>query len=31
MWLGASVMAKIHRDISPLNTTTAITRRLLHL
>lgn len=31
MWLGASVMAKIHRDISPLNTTTAINRRLLHL
>jgi TetR/AcrR family transcriptional regulator, transcriptional repressor for nem operon len=31
MWLGASVMAKIHRDISPLDTTTAITRRLLHL
>lgn len=31
MWLGASVMAKIHRDISPLDTTTVITRRLLHL
>jgi TetR/AcrR family transcriptional repressor of nem operon len=31
MWLGASVMAKIHRDIGPLDTTTTVTRRLLHL
>ncbi|MFD2473864.1 TetR/AcrR family transcriptional regulator [Amycolatopsis silviterrae] len=31
MWLGASVMAKIHRSISPLDTTTAATRQLLHL
>lgn len=31
MWLGASVMAKIHRDLAPLDVTTTITRRLLHL
>ncbi|WP_020498804.1 TetR/AcrR family transcriptional regulator [Sciscionella marina] len=31
MWLGASVMAKIHRDIAPLDTTTTVTRQLLHL
>ncbi|MFE2422641.1 TetR/AcrR family transcriptional regulator [Streptomyces hokutonensis] len=31
MWLGASVMAKIHRSLSPLDTVTATTRRLLHL
>ncbi|PSK95488.1 TetR family transcriptional regulator [Murinocardiopsis flavida] len=31
MWLGASVMVKIHRDISPLDTTTTVTRQLLHL
>ncbi len=31
MWLGASVMAKIHRSPAPLDTTTAMTRRLLHL
>ncbi|MFB8764105.1 TetR/AcrR family transcriptional regulator [Nocardiopsis alba] len=31
MWLGASVMAKIHRDIGPLDTTTRVTRRLLNL
>ncbi|OEU96243.1 TetR/AcrR family transcriptional regulator [Streptomyces oceani] len=31
MWLGASVMAKIHRDVSPLDATMATTRRLLHL
>ncbi|MEV1019539.1 TetR/AcrR family transcriptional regulator [Streptomyces sp. NPDC050264] len=31
MWLGASVMAKIHRDAGPLATTTTVTRRLLHL
>ncbi|HUQ59336.1 TetR/AcrR family transcriptional regulator [Lentzea sp.] len=31
MWLGASVMAKIHRDISPLDTVTTVTRRLLDL
>lgn len=31
MWLGASVMVKIHRDIGPLDTTTTITRHLLHL
>ncbi|CAL9600512.1 TetR/AcrR family transcriptional regulator [Streptomyces sp. enrichment culture] len=31
MWLGASVMAKIHRDLGPLDTTTTVTRQLLHL
>ncbi|MFE1794730.1 TetR/AcrR family transcriptional regulator [Streptomyces sp. NPDC059517] len=31
MWLGASVMAKIHRSPAPLDTTTAMTHRLLHL
>ncbi|MER5436033.1 TetR/AcrR family transcriptional regulator [Streptomyces sp. NPDC002588] len=31
MWLGASVMAKIHRSLAPLDTATATTRRLLHL
>ncbi|MER0242380.1 TetR/AcrR family transcriptional regulator [Streptomyces sp. HSW2009] len=31
MWLGASVMAKIHRDIGPLDTATTVTRQLLHL
>ncbi|MEU5030743.1 TetR/AcrR family transcriptional regulator [Streptomyces milbemycinicus] len=31
MWLGASVMAKIHRSLAPLDTVTAATRRLLHL
>lgn len=31
MWLGASVMAKIHRSLEPLDATTAMTRRLLHL
>ncbi|MFH9552686.1 TetR/AcrR family transcriptional regulator [Streptomyces sp. NPDC017435] len=31
MWLGASVMAKIHRSLAPLDTVTATTRRLLHL
>ncbi|MCR3750299.1 TetR/AcrR family transcriptional regulator [Lentzea californiensis] len=31
MWLGGSVMAKIHRDIGPLDTTMTVTRRLLHL
>ncbi len=31
MWLGASVMAKIHRDIGPLDTTIKVTRQLLHL
>ncbi|WP_410642474.1 TetR/AcrR family transcriptional regulator [Amycolatopsis sp. lyj-346] len=31
MWLGASVMAKIHRDTGPLTTATTVTRRLLHL
>ncbi|GHA08457.1 TetR family transcriptional regulator [Streptomyces tauricus] len=30
MWLGASVMAKIHRSLEPLDATTAMTRRLLH-
>ncbi|MGW0567512.1 TetR/AcrR family transcriptional regulator [Streptomyces tauricus] len=29
MWLGASVMAKIHRSLEPLDATTAMTRRLL--
>jgi TetR/AcrR family transcriptional repressor of nem operon len=31
MWLGASVMAKIHRSLAPLETVTATTRRLLNL
>ncbi|WP_406004839.1 TetR/AcrR family transcriptional regulator [Streptomyces sp. NBC_00637] len=31
MWLGASVMAKIHRSLEPLEATTTVTRRLLHL
>ncbi|MFE9445796.1 TetR/AcrR family transcriptional regulator [Streptomyces sp. NPDC006602] len=31
MWLGASVMAKIHRSLEPLDTVAAVTRRLLHL
>jgi TetR/AcrR family transcriptional regulator, transcriptional repressor for nem operon len=31
MWLGASVMAKIHRSLAPFDTATAVTRQLLHL
>ncbi|MEV7422700.1 MULTISPECIES: TetR/AcrR family transcriptional regulator [unclassified Streptomyces] len=31
MWLGASVMAKIHRSPAPLDTTMAVTRQFLHL
>ncbi|MFD7282305.1 TetR/AcrR family transcriptional regulator [Streptomyces sp. NPDC059862] len=31
MWLGASVMAKIHRSLAPLDTATSATRKLLHL
>jgi TetR/AcrR family transcriptional repressor of nem operon len=31
LWLGASVMAKIHRDVTPLDLATATTRNLLHL
>jgi TetR/AcrR family transcriptional repressor of nem operon len=31
MWLGASVMAKIHRSLAPLDTATAVTSRLLRL
>ncbi|MFE3639260.1 TetR/AcrR family transcriptional regulator [Streptomyces cellostaticus] len=31
MWLGASVMCKIHRSLAPLDTAQATTRRLLHL
>ncbi|WP_128377204.1 TetR/AcrR family transcriptional regulator [Streptomyces cavernae] len=31
MWLGASVMAKIHRSLAPLDTVTTVTRNLLHL
>ncbi|WP_338674681.1 TetR/AcrR family transcriptional regulator [Streptomyces sp. SCSIO 30461] len=31
MWLGASIMAKIHRSLAPLDTAAAATRRLLHL
>ncbi|MBA0049740.1 TetR/AcrR family transcriptional regulator [Streptomyces sp. AJS327] len=30
MWLGASVMVKVHRHIGLLDTTTRITRQLLH-
>lgn len=31
MWLGASVMAKIHRSLAPLDTVTVATRKLLQL
>ncbi|MFI7104220.1 TetR/AcrR family transcriptional regulator [Streptomyces sp. NPDC050161] len=31
MWLGASVMVKIHRHLGPLDTTMTVTRQLLHL
>ncbi|GGS64002.1 TetR/AcrR family transcriptional regulator [Streptomyces griseoviridis] len=31
MWLGASVMAKIHRGPAPLDTALTVTRHLLHL
>ncbi|MFE1029737.1 TetR/AcrR family transcriptional regulator [Streptomyces sp. NPDC058818] len=31
MWLGASVMSKIHRSLAPLDTAMAATRQLLHL
>ncbi|MFC4562420.1 TetR/AcrR family transcriptional regulator [Nocardiopsis mangrovi] len=31
MWLGASVMCKIHRSLAPLDTAAVVTRRLLHL
>ena len=31
MWLGGSVVVKIHRDISTLDTTIKVTRQLLHL
>ncbi|MEU9454547.1 TetR/AcrR family transcriptional regulator [Streptomyces sp. NPDC048277] len=31
MWLGASIMAKIHRNLAPLDTVTTVTRGLLHL
>lgn len=31
MWLGASVMAKIHRGLAPLDTAMTATRQLLHL
>ncbi|PZG48089.1 TetR family transcriptional regulator [Spongiactinospora gelatinilytica] len=31
MWLGASVLAKVHRSLAPLDGVTAVTRRLLHL
>jgi len=31
LWLGASVMAKIHRSVTPLDTATTVTRTLLHL
>ncbi|MGP3963571.1 TetR/AcrR family transcriptional regulator [Nonomuraea sp. 3N208] len=31
MWLGTSVMVKIHRNLAPMDTTLAATRRLLHL
>jgi TetR/AcrR family transcriptional repressor of nem operon len=30
MWLGASVMAKIHRKLAPLDVTMTATQRLLH-
>ncbi|MFJ8827015.1 TetR/AcrR family transcriptional regulator [Streptomyces sp. NPDC102467] len=31
MWLGASVMAKIHRSLAPIDTSMAMTRQLLHV
>ncbi|MER5197279.1 TetR/AcrR family transcriptional regulator [Streptomyces sp. NPDC002755] len=31
LWLGASVMAKIHRSLAPLDSATAVTRTLLHV
>ncbi len=31
MWLGASIMAKIHRSLAPLDSTTVMTRQILHL
>ncbi len=31
MWLGASLVVKIHRDKSPFDTTMKLTRQLLHL
>ncbi|KAA0940429.1 TetR/AcrR family transcriptional regulator [Streptomyces apricus] len=31
MWLGASVMAKIHRDLAPIDTAMTVTRQLLHI
>ncbi|BCL25433.1 TetR family transcriptional regulator [Streptomyces aurantiacus] len=31
MWLGASIMAKIHRSLAPLDSTTTMTRQILHL
>jgi len=31
MWLGASVMSKIHRSLEPLDTVTTLTHRLLHM
>ncbi|MEU5836235.1 TetR/AcrR family transcriptional regulator [Streptomyces diacarni] len=31
MWLGASVLVKIHRHLGPLDTTMTVTRQLLHL
>lgn len=31
LWLGASVMAKIHRDPAPMDDATTLTRRTLHL
>ncbi|WP_433796679.1 TetR/AcrR family transcriptional regulator [Actinoplanes sp. CA-252034] len=29
LWLGASVMAKVHRSLAPVDTATAVTRQLL--
>ncbi|MDQ1036855.1 TetR/AcrR family transcriptional repressor of nem operon [Streptomyces sp. V3I8] len=31
MWLGGSIMAKIHRSIAPMDTVMTVTRQLLHL
>ncbi len=31
LWLGASVMAKIHRDIAPVDNALALTAQILHL
>jgi len=31
LWLGASVMAKVHRDLGPVDDALALTAQILHL